>query len=79
MHLPNPVPIIKGREIRAFSEKLGLSVSVERTYLEGASSDLNVKLVELFLAGQPGFGDESPRYGCANLSSIGDEQQGRAS
>jgi hypothetical protein len=70
LRLPYPVPEIIGREVRAYNEDLDLSVSIEREYLEGASSALNSKLAQLSLPGQPGFGDEFPRYGCDTLSEI---------
>jgi hypothetical protein len=68
--MPYPIPTFTGREVRAYNEELELSVSLEVYYDHGMLGDAESKLMQLSLRGQPGFGDEQPRYGCMTLGMV---------
>ncbi len=70
LELPYPIPSFTGREVRAYNEELDLSVSLEVSYDNSVLGDAESKLMQLSLRGQPGFGDEQPRYGCMTLGAV---------
>ncbi|NJS38455.1 MAG: hypothetical protein HC783_04915 [Rhodobacteraceae bacterium] len=69
-HLPYPIPSFTGREVRAYNEELDLTVTLEVTHDSNILSGSNSRLAQLSLPGQPGFGDEQPRYGCMTLGAV---------
>lgn len=64
--MPNAGAEFSGRSIVAYQPELDLMIETETSFGFGAPETTFVK--ELALPGQPGFGDEFPKYGCINLS-----------
>lgn len=70
--LPEPFPDSKGIEVVGFNEEMELTVVLEVREMDENSSNRSMNLVDISFAGQQGFGDEKPVYGCDKVSSLPD-------
>ncbi|MDZ4088294.1 MAG: hypothetical protein U1E69_16015 [Tabrizicola sp.] len=69
IRMPPPVPDIDGGGLFLYSDRLDLLLEEEvRVDLETGSSVY--RLTRLALSGQAGFGDETPRDGCGEISGL---------
>jgi hypothetical protein len=67
--LPPPMPEISGGGTLLYNDRLDLLVEEDVRYDAGSGAD-SYRLSHLSLPGQARFGDETPGYGCGELSGL---------
>jgi hypothetical protein len=67
--LPPPMPDLSGGGSFLYSDRLDLLIEEEVRY-EAALEGESYRLAHLALADQAGFGDETPGYGCGEMSFL---------
>jgi hypothetical protein len=67
--LPPPMPAMTGGGTYLYSEDLDLLIE-ESVNFDAETDGETFRLAHLSLAGQDGFGDETPGYGCGQLSQL---------
>jgi hypothetical protein len=69
IQLPPPMPPLSGGGTLLYSDRLDLLIEEEVRY-EAALESESYRLAHLALADQAGFGDETPGYGCGEMSFL---------
>lgn len=68
LKMPNSGLVMTGTNIVAYNSEIDVMIEIQTEMGFGARKRNFVR--ELFLPGQPGFGDEKPRHGCMGLSGL---------